>query len=823
MTTHEVDEERLRREMALVTDLVDETFYLRGNPSVEATGLSALEHFCRIGWRELRKPNPDFDVWWYWSVHLDPADDAVNPLVHWASEGREAGLSTRPTGADVRPVGSGTSLPRDRPVRRAVLFAGFDVDGEVDESVVALLRDLSRHGDVFYLFDGYLAPRELDKIRDITVGAWGIRHGAYDFGSYAMLARELVGWDRLAGYDEVLFVNDSCFAVRPLDELFAEMDARDCDWWGLQATKGIIDVRDDPFRSLSEPVALATALREHAEDFERESIYNFHVGSYFLAFRRPVLDDPLFRRLMDSVAPQAGKRLVVHKYEIGLTHLLLGRGHALDTFMADLYPYHPLFSDWAFVMIGRGFPLLKRYFIYQNHYNVPGLVRWKERLLEVAPGADVEQFERTLVRTAPDDRLKRSFAITTDAAGDVVVPEVLRGPQFRRVDKSTVKRPDLWVFAVDGGTHRLPDNSRAILEAVRDDPTITKVVLTRSRRVELAGANVVVEPLLSPAGRDHLLRAGTVFVRASMRNTLAAPVQTDQRAVVMVRDGLQLERAGRAAEAPAPPEGRPGADRGERLVHPIPGHPLAGILVASDVDRLATLATHWPARFEDTWSTGIPAHDFLWADTDALPDDLAAQVAAVEAEVRGRRLLLFAPTQRTLAGERAAYRFTDAEIDRLRAWCERHDAVIGLREAAGDLVRPYAQQLGDLALDLSRTRYASDHAVLRATHAVLTDYSGLALDHATTGRPVIAFAHDLDVAAGRLLYDLEHFFPGPVCRDFDSLEAELETVLDRPLSRREQRVREMLVDHPGHGNVDRVMAHLVEEGAMASSPRSDAV
>ena len=42
----------------------------------------------------------------------------------------------------------------------------------------------------------------------------------------SLLARDLVGWDRLAAYDEVILANDSCYLLRPLDDVLAEMDAR---------------------------------------------------------------------------------------------------------------------------------------------------------------------------------------------------------------------------------------------------------------------------------------------------------------------------------------------------------------------------------------------------------------------------------------------------------------------------------------------------------------------------------------------------------------------------------------------------------------------
>ena len=102
----------------------------------------------------------------------------------------------------------------------------------------------------------------------------------------------------------------------------------------------------------------------------------------------------------------------------------------------------------------------------------------------------------------------------------------------------------------------------------------------------------------------------------------------------------------------------------------------------------------------------------------------------------------------------------------LARWAVDHDAVIGIREPSTISTGPTASAFGDLALDVSPRRFPSTAAVLRATDVLVTDYDGTALDFTVTGRPVVSFAHDLDTAADRLLYDLEHMFPGPVCRDF---------------------------------------------------------
>jgi hypothetical protein len=800
----EPDHIRLRLEAEIVTDLVDRAFYQQTSAGVMEPGDDPVEHFCRVGWRMLRKPNPRFDVWWYWMNHLDPAATAVNPLVHYALIGREAGLSTRPESVAARPA---QPLSGDHQPRRACLFAGFDLDGVVDEATLAFVTELSRHSDVFVLYDGYVPPAELAKLTGIAAGAWAMRHGAYDFGSYSMLARDLVGWDRLATYDEVLFVNDSCFLVRPLDDVFEQMDRRTCDWWGLQATKGLASTQDLASNRFDTPIPMDRVREELLATYEDDPAYDFHVGSYFLAFRRPVLEDPCFRALLDSVSAQPSKLLVILKYEVGLTHLLVGHGHRFDTFIPLLYPFHPLFTERHFALIGEGFPLLKRYLIYQNHYDIPGMHRWKEKVLEAAPNAPVDLFERSLLRSAPDDRLQHSLSIRRRKDGGVRVPRVIRGRAYRRRNEQVEKQDEVWAFAVSLAGHDLPSNSRAIFEAVKDDPSITKIVLTRSRRLDLDGANVVVEPLLSPQGRKDLLRAGRVFVDHRPRATLRAPVTAGSQLIVAVRDGLLLERTGRTA-ATAPIGKTNDKQRGMTPVHPLPEAALSGVLVASDMDALAAVASTWPATYGQAWRTGLPAHDFLFMAEEALPPDIRAQVEAIRTELAGRRLLLFLPSLRRSGTDREPYRFSTDELGWLRDWSGREDIAIGVREPDLDLERPYSMQLGDLALDLSRYRYRSLHAVLRTADILLTDYAGAALDFSITGKPVVSFTHDLGEAQERLLYDLQHIFPGPVVASFEALREALEASLAQPITGRHQQIRSMLVDHRDDANTRRVLAHL---------------
>ncbi|WP_286930965.1 MULTISPECIES: rhamnan synthesis F family protein [Aeromicrobium] len=796
---------RLQAETAAVAPFFDEAYYALSLPELPDTVTDLLEHFCTTGWKQLRKPNADFDVWWYWANHLDPAEETINPLVHYALVGRDAGLSTRPA---TTAAGPGAVLPTDRPVRRATLFAGFDTEGVVDEAALLLLRELARFSDVFCLFDGYLPDTELAKLREVAHDAWAIRHGAYDFGSYAMLASELVGWERLEQYDEVLFVNDSSYLVRPLDVVFERMDAQACDWWGLQATKGIAMTRDVPENGFPDPIPLDTVREELLDRFEESVTYDFLVGSYFLAFRRPVLDSPVFRKVVESVTAQRSKRLVIQKYEIGLTHLLIGHGHRFSTFMPHLYPFHPIFTPWAFHMIGEGFPVLKRFLLYQNHYDVPEISRWKERLLEVAPDAPVEVFEENLLRTAPDDLLQRSFSIHTGPDGEVVVPTPMTSRQFKKADTAAPRRPDRWVFVVDPATGELPDNSRAILDLVGDDPEIEKIVLTRSARLDVPGRNVTRLPQRSPQGREALLGAGVILVKERPYRTLGLAGLPERHVVVAVREGLSLSATARMLKPADHPGDVHPSDTGPlEMLHQIPRQAISGVLTASAVDRSATLAAHWPARFTEAWLTGIPAHDHLVAEMP--PAEVAAQEQGVRDLLRGRRLVLLATTRRSSTGSAKPYPYSPSEIDALVTWAESNDAVWGIRDPRGDLERAYLQRFAGSALDLSAHRFPRTQAVLRATDLLVTDHDGIGLDFMATGRPVVSFAHDLDDVADSLLFDLEHLFPGPVCRDFDSFHAALSQALDSTAPwRRYLRTRDLLIDHLDGRSTERAVERI---------------
>ena len=781
---------------------VDDAYYLLHNPDVAAAGMGARWHFDSSGYLGMRNPRASFDVWWYTQNYLlGTPDSDANPLAHYNQTGAALGYLPRPP----MPVAFDTAHSRALPEnpRRICLFAAYDGDGIVDDYVLAYLRDMAQHADIYYLADCPMDPAEMAKLDGLVKGAWAERHGMYDFGSYSILARDLVGWDVIETYDEMILANDSCYLVHPLDQTFATMAARPCAWWGLQATKGMISTAHQNRIPEDAPLSMAALKQTHLNLFETDPIYDFHIGSYFMAFRRDVINDPGFRRVLDNVGEEDSKLRIIRKYEIGLTRFLIGKGYEFDTLVDTVTKQHPIFTERAFDLIDAGFPLFKRYFLTENHYKVKGLAQWKSRIQQANPDADVAMFEKNLNRVGDARKLYNNFHIAQD-------PILSRPPRsndaMRSQDLSTPKYDHWWAFPVCAYSHLFSDNTRAVFERVKNDPAIKKIILTRSAHIEVSGVNVVIVPLHSYEGQSYLLRARNVFLRHGVRSNLGYPLSSEQHNFHNLWHGIPLKRIGYTS-----------LDRASDLKDVEEENKrLKSVIAASDVDRLAMTAAYWPLTFHDVWVTGLPRHDLILSPEDALPEDFGPRAERLKTRLEGRKFLLFAPTFRA-DQESGYYSFTDDEVRQLADWLTRNNMAMGIREHMADTARLYSSQLrGVCFFDASERHFPDIELLYRHADMLLTDYSSCFIDFMLTGRPMASFAFDRASYANAergLFYDQEMVFPGPICGTFTELMAGLEKLLAAP-SEADRTAYDWKVDffhkYRDNHNADRVITKVRE-------------
>lgn len=187
------------------------------------------------------------------------------------------------------------------------VFAHYDKDNLIDDYVVYYLNELKKVSHkLIFVSDCDLPESELAKLKDIADFTIAQHHGEYDFGSYKR------GW-KIALENELLndaatltFANDSCYGpFYPLAPVYEEMNARDCDFWGITSNEN---------------------------EFEKKYFLcpesgNRHIQSYFLVFKNNIFNADVFNNFMRDIKTEENKYKIIEKYEIGFSSILVKAGY----------------------------------------------------------------------------------------------------------------------------------------------------------------------------------------------------------------------------------------------------------------------------------------------------------------------------------------------------------------------------------------------------------------------------------------------------------------------------------------------------------------
>jgi len=232
--------------------------------------------------------------------------------------------------------------------KRICLFAGFDQKGEIADYVVYYLKALAQIADVYYWGDFATTEPEQAKIKPYCKAIYCKKHGKYDFGSWQELIRK-IGRTKIETYDELILANDSCYGpLTNLEELFAKMEQRDCDFWGLSL------------------------------------VYNWHIHlqSYFVVLNQPVIRSDVFYNFFEGVKPEADYNDVCANYEDKFTYTLSKAGFSFCSLIdyTDLKS-HP-YRDMMAAIKNRHFPFLKVKFFLGGIRDQAGADDWRQVIRE---------------------------------------------------------------------------------------------------------------------------------------------------------------------------------------------------------------------------------------------------------------------------------------------------------------------------------------------------------------------------------------------------------------------------------------------------------
>lgn len=191
------------------------------------------------------------------------------------------------------------------------------------------------------------------------------------------------------------------------------------------------------------------------------------------------------------------------------------------------------------------------------------------------------------------------------------------------------------------------------------------------------------------------------------------------------------------------------------------------VYVSSEKDVLY-YAEAFGVKEQNVIPTGIPRTDILF-DKNYKEKTIFRMKNKMPC-IRGKKVILFAPTFRGNSHNTAYYPFHKINLSMLADYCQENNVIVLFK------MHPFIQN--SLHIPLKYKKYLKDVSNIREVNdlffisdILISDYSSLIYEFAIFKRPMLFYAFDLeDYIASRDFYEpYEEFVPGKIVENFDDL------------------------------------------------------
>ncbi len=236
--------------------------------------------------------------------------------------------------------------------KRACIYFIYDQDGIIDDYIIYQLNDLRENVAFLHcVINGKLTPdgrRALEKVADEVY----IRENkGNDIGAYKAAIKH-IGWEKLSDFDELVLMNSTCFGpVYPFKEVFDWAKQQDIDFWGL--TWGL---KTNWLGS---------------NDYLHFNDSKFHIQSYFLTIRKPLLGTKLLIDFFNDIPEDASYVISGCLYEYAFPGYFEERGYKGAVYCDDKDDYnYPLLHNPVHLLKNYRMPLFKKRSFFHHYTDV---------------------------------------------------------------------------------------------------------------------------------------------------------------------------------------------------------------------------------------------------------------------------------------------------------------------------------------------------------------------------------------------------------------------------------------------------------------------
>lgn len=191
--------------------------------------------------------------------------------------------------------------------QRLGIYCFYDKYGHAASFIKTFLDDLMDNlDDLVVVVNGQLSDQARQLFSEYTKTIIVRENKGLDVAAYKQAILTL-GWEKLESYDEVICLNDTVMGpVYPFREMFACMDRKDVDFWGITAYAG--------------------------ETVDKEQIPT-HLQAYWHAYRRSLVSSPAFHEYWETMPLWKDYAEVTRKHEMTFTKHFTDLGFAWASYI----------------------------------------------------------------------------------------------------------------------------------------------------------------------------------------------------------------------------------------------------------------------------------------------------------------------------------------------------------------------------------------------------------------------------------------------------------------------------------------------------------
>lgn len=227
-------------------------------------------------------------------------------------------------------------------MKRLCIYMTYNSENKIYEYIGKVLQALRTCCSKVFLVCNYQrAASGLEYAQPYVDEIFYRKNKGYDAGAFKDILCDILGWNEIDRYDELVLVNDSFFGFfYPLKDTFDLMNQENCDFWGMTG-------------------------QESGEWINPLYKFDAHVHSYFMVFHKKIIQSRVFREYWENLKYPLNFREAIIYFEIGINICLRKHGFTGKSFI-DVYNIqlerneNPSYSMLCKLVKNYKFPVMKK-------------------------------------------------------------------------------------------------------------------------------------------------------------------------------------------------------------------------------------------------------------------------------------------------------------------------------------------------------------------------------------------------------------------------------------------------------------------------------